>query len=1205
MIRLFLLATLLSIFLNEAHASFDRNKEEAPKKSIFVQYTSELSKSWGNLHWYLNDPLISANMNIETEVEVKNFGVKNNYPDFSFEKISKYDLVIVPYSHNIRDEYIDDLSRFADQGGRLFLFQPIFSSTEKAKSFYGKLDIGYNGMLETTPKSSLLTGHQGSRILGIAPGKSVYPHNSYDGSLDFDPGSSIVLTRLSYNGKPDLFLDRGAQVCICATNLLKDLMPTDPDHPYNERNFRYLFINAVRALLGMEMFDQPVQKPYQEWSEFFYGYAAGKEYVVKASKYDVFAKRISTDSLNYYLNRADGFNTEAAKRLVAGDFDSCKELFDSGIRTLSGCMEKMTDVKVYNLRGWHSSVLTPDYYGGGLKGYAEVEWQDYLFNWMNKQMDWITKTGAKRLMDVYPNDWEILEQYYSKDISRIKRKIKEGYLEQGNGAFTAAYLPILSEETNIRQFRYGHKGIKDVLDANVKTFLCPIDHFHLHSQLPQILNSFGYENALLNGVKHPGRVDHLAAELIYWKGLDGSEIISVPRMKGVTEFSKVRNWFDPLPQFQADTCGYTSVYFGTPAFDATFDFVGSRESSLINPIAPVSGEWVFPTEYIEKARQPESSVFLGADKLWSYQLDFWSSWGCMNEASLWNRKTENKILFAEKFSSIARWLGHIDQTGAEKVQSEIDEVWKNLLRTQDHMMYGSVDYSKKIPADTITDAVGQDGKHHWGYDYPLLQSSYATAGNMENYVETRATNIGCPRISGSRYDRVKKYIDDSQAISENILSGSVNKIINEESGKFEAVTVFNQLGWAKKDIVTIEKDFKKGEIFNFQLFDNNNEVPVQITSKEQYEDGSLKSVTAIFYAEIPPLGYKTFVLEPSNDKPLAQPVAKKGAKKYSIENGFYIVEFDRANGGIKRIYDKELGKELLRRGRVGNELFSPLMPNASSADVKVTSIAIGEQGPIRTTIKVESKIDGVPYSASVSLPEKIKRIDFDLDIDYGQSGHNFGVSKKLESGLYLRFPLGLEGKFYINQPFGVYESQKASQASLDFASVSNGSFGVSLIHYNTPSIHYKGQDLSLCLARSKPLVVGKQNYRYSIYTHKNGPLDSDAFKVAKSVNADYAVFWSNMKAKSGDNGASFFDCDKTNIALSALEVRGETLTVRLYETNGKETDAAINLPFMGAAECKKVKLNNDEIERLKFQGGKVSVKFKPWEIVTLSFVKPN
>ena len=74
---------------------------------------------------------------------------------------------------------------------------------------------------------------------------------------------------------------------------------------------------------------------------------------------------------------------------------------------------------------------------------------------MKWELDLVKRGGARRLVDYYPHDWEILAKYYPENVALFREAVRQGYLEPVHGLYTAAYLPIFSGETNIRQLQFG------------------------------------------------------------------------------------------------------------------------------------------------------------------------------------------------------------------------------------------------------------------------------------------------------------------------------------------------------------------------------------------------------------------------------------------------------------------------------------------------------------------------------------------------------------------------------------------------------------------------------------------------------------------------------------------------------------------------------------------------------------------------------
>ncbi|VGO19492.1 glycoside hydrolase family 38 C-terminal domain-containing protein [Pontiella sulfatireligans] len=1219
--------TMMKNFSGEAAVTDKAGAElsSAKAKKVLIFYDCAYP-DWGYLPWFLYDPLIRSEANIEVkkvygdragsdpskyiqageDMETGDAG-KAITPELTEQNISSYDLVIIPCPHIIKNDYINDLLSYVDNNGALFLVQPTFESPSQASLFMNKLGVTFKGTEDKTPASSLLTDHPSSRILGLPEGTSVYPHRMWLPHMRFDPGQSTVLTRLGFGGDPDLFVTENGRVGLAATDLFNDLeahLRGAKEYAQYKANMGHLFVNTVRALLGFGFFDQPVQTPMRKWSEMFYAYASSRDYVLLAQQEEPFSERLSAEQLMRMLDKADHEIGQAATLLVQGKFDEGKAVYDSSVKRLSECMDQMTSVKRYMIRGWHSSVLTPDYYGGGLMGFAEPEYQDHLIQWMEKQLNWCERTGAKRLMNITSCDLELLVKYYPDEIKRFRDGIKDGYLENVHGIYSQAFLPLLPEESNVRQFSYGLPVIENALDEKVQTYATCRDHFDYHPQLPQLLNNFGYKHAILHS-GFLGEIKEIRADKIMWRGLDGSDIEASPQYEGI---EKPLFLTHPENIAKADKMGYKTILLGD-TLDATCHLYpekipSEKELTLINPIAPIAGTWVTAKEFFEKTPEAEQTCFLGVDDLWANKLDIWSSWGCMNEAVEWNRTTENKILAAEKLSAMAAVLRKLPGTDLMETKEKLDESWQSLLRTQDHMFFGSVNYANQVPPVTVKPGEEKAGAHAWGYDRELLPKAAATVGGMENYTEDLTPNYAGPMIPVNRYNRAQEFIKESQDIADAIagkafsdLSEGVNAAPLDKS--VIPLLVFNQLGWNKRECVAFEKSFSQGEVFHFNLNDGKEDVSYQVISEDRYGDGSVKRVKALFRADIPSLGYKTYYLKPTKEKPVPVVAKSLQTSPARLENDYYLVEVNAENGGISRIFDKTLGIEMLDSNRVGNELFSPALPAARSSD-ESAEVELIEQGPLRSTIRIRSKIGAAPYECSVRLYDNMKRIDFDLTVDYGKEGMNFGARKEDDTGLFVQFPLNFRGKLYINQPFGLYEAQKERQVTTDFADVYQGQYGLSLIHRSSPSYHYKDGTLSICLSRARPFVVGKQNYQYSIYTHKDDPFQGDAYTVAKSVNTPLEVYWPDTLPTEQQQAFSFLSINQPNIVLSALYYEGDAIYIRFYERSGKKTNAGINLPYLKSAEYNQVKLNHEKIREIENKNGEIELKFEPWEIVTIA-----
>ena len=268
------------------------------------------------------------------------------------------------------------------------------------------------------------------------------------------------------------------------------------------------------------------------------------------------------------------------------------------------------------------------------------------------------------------------------------------------------------------------------------------------------------------------------------------------------------------------------------------------------------------------------------------------------------------------------------------------------------MLFGPVDYThQELPQpDPAAEKAGQwfgvggagfgqhqapgtgkkDVKHWFGYDFPSMPLDGKVVGNgaMENYGETCAANYGGPMIPGSRYKRSARCVTDSQKAAGSVLNVMFENLFGQDQrpetriGGSIPVIVFNQTGWAKKDVVTLEREFPAGTAKNVTLNHGKNPIPLQFIDVTRHQDGSLKTVKAIFIDEIPALGYKVYHLNPADTPTEFKGKSGLSASLSRLENDYYTIDFDATHGGMTRLLDKQLGVEMLAPGQVGNELFS-------------------------------------------------------------------------------------------------------------------------------------------------------------------------------------------------------------------------------------------------------------------------------------------
>ncbi|MDQ1256765.1 MAG: Alpha-mann mid protein, partial [Candidatus Hydrogenedentes bacterium] len=341
-----------------------------------------------------------------------------------------------------------------------------------------------------------------------------------------------------------------------------------------------------------------------------------------------------------------------------------------------------------------------------------------------------------------------------------------------------------------------------------------------------------------------------------------------------------------------------------------------------------------------------------------------------------NRLGENTLIAAEKFATIAAFLG------AKYPEKALDKAWRQILCGQHH--------------DSIT------GTHNELSFVDLINSYRETLELASDALERSLDYLG-------------RAIDAQDAA--------------------HPLTVFNSLAWERTD--TVRVTVKPKGMTSFDLRDpQGKSVPFEAGNVRRNKAGEILSADITFVArKMPSMGYRTYRLEASKN---AMPELKH-AKAVAIENEYYRIEVDPARGGgIARLFDKKAQREVLDTGaHVGNELaiLSEVPDRAETqhefyttglkmfsgdapAEVEVV------KGPVSATIRARYAMgEFCGVLQEVTLTKGVPRIDCRTTL----------LDVQGEDNLYcVTFPANLQGAVPVfDERFGVV-ARNDSKNYLDF-----------------------------------------------------------------------------------------------------------------------------------------------------------------------------
>ncbi|MBK8052036.1 MAG: glycosyl hydrolase family 38 [Saprospiraceae bacterium] len=275
-------------------------------------------------------------------------------------------------------------------------------------------------------------------------------------------------------------------------------------------------------------------------------------------------------------------------------------------------------------------------------------------------------------------------------------------------------------------------------------------------------------------------------------------------------------------------------------------------------------------------------------------------------------------------------------------------------------------------------------------------------------------------------DPYHKYSMEQKSLKESYAweAGRRAKMLGEETmgllqsfvqrEKDPSIIVYNTLNWERSGLIRVYIDHQiLPRYTSFYITDQAGN-PLKAQPVEHHSDGTY---WAIWADRIPAFGYKKFVITTDKNKPLA---TTKGDefKDGVIENKFYKIKIDFAEGGISSLIDKDLNAELVdikSTYKLGEFIYERLS-NRSQMESRVLNNFTRkgldsvwydgyETGAIWNTIRCKGNTVAAnekgTYVFEIRIFNDVKRIDLFYAID-----------KKLETapeGIYIAFPFAMDG----------------------------------------------------------------------------------------------------------------------------------------------------------------------------------------------------
>jgi alpha-mannosidase len=381
---------------------------------------------------------------------------------------------------------------------------------------------------------------------------------------------------------------------------------------------------------------------------------------------------------------------------------------------------------------------------------------------------------------------------------RIRARIAEGRFQVIGGWWIEPDCNIPCGESFVRQALYGQRYLREKFGFTATTG-ANLDSFGHNASIPQILRRSGCDSYVF--LRPQVHEKELAAPLFWWESPDGSRVLAyrIPHEYCAPKDDigeHVRRAIESLP---ADGAEY-AVFYGVG------NHGGGPTKANLDQIAQLSGEDGRSLELSSlrrffdaaEARDGELPVVRG-------ELQHHAP-GCYTTHSgikRWNRRAENLLLRAEKWSVVA------DSLGARHYPlRELTDAWKLLLFNQFH--------------DTLAGT--------------SIQPAYDDARDQIGHASSLATSAFNAAV---------------QSIA--------RQIAIEWEPDMRPAVVFNPHMWRLRTTVEVEYTWLRAEGAHV-IDDDGGLVPVQLTRPLTTMSSSRGRL--VFPVDVPPLGYRVYRIRP-------------------------------------------------------------------------------------------------------------------------------------------------------------------------------------------------------------------------------------------------------------------------------------------------------------------------------------------------------
>lgn len=546
-----------------------------------------------------------------------------------------------------------------------------------------------------------------------------------------------------------------------------------------------------------------------------------------------------------------------------------------------------------------------------------------------------------------------------------------------------------------------------------------------------------------------------------------------------------------------------------------------------------------------------------------------------------NRIAENILPEAETISVLANLI-----TGLPYPRKDLREAWQGMLFNQFH--------------DILSGSSGHEAMEE---SVARFRESEALSGA----IKIRALREIANRIDTSSF-AAQSGSDSAYGDTIGHGGGEIRipgrtSTMSMGSPESEPIVVFNQLPFTRSGMVMTkvwDRDWPADKIVVTD--DLGNRIPAQVVGTSHYAHYQ-KALNLLFPAtDIPSMGYRTYSIQPVDESVQTAGAFVSGSD--ILENEYLRVEVDAASGAIKHLIDKATGFDYVPEGGLMGllelyqeaphimtawdigEITSKKVFTSGGSPVSITDMryinegdSLGmvfsrktaEDGPHRASIRTIHEKGDTWVVIEIALNAGSRSVDVNVTTDWRE----IGTPRTGVPMLKMAFCANIaDPKATYEIPFGSItrpatgsEVVSLRWADLSGARTDGSECGITLLNDCKYGFSADGGTLRVTLIRSTydpdpAPEIGFHQIGFSIVPHEGMCSVSESMKAAASFNLPMAPVTTDIHGGCLPSTGSAGGILTPNVVLASLK-KAETsdaVVIRVYEVEGRETEARVRLP---------------------------------------------